>query len=315
MWDVVIDALKDSVTIFIWLFAVNFAFSFIENKIADKKAEGKAAVPLAAALGLLPQCGFSVIASERYSKRKITAGTLIAVFVATSDEAIPVFLASGEKFYLIFPVLIVKFVMAVLMGYIFDLVFKKTNAPLTDTRLSDRKTNDQSITQDTDESESNNTSSKKYIHLGCGCMHEKKHHDDNSKHEKLHDHLIHPLIHSLKTFSVVLILNLAFGFLVYFVTEERLSAFLQSNAYFSPLLAVVCGLIPNCAASVIVSDLYLAGRIPFGACLSGLTVNAGLGLTFLIKNEKSLKNKIIIIGYLVIGALLFGYIACLITGF
>lgn len=303
MWNVVLDALKDSAIIFIWLFAVNFAFSFIEDKIASKKTTGKGAVPLAAALGLLPQCGFSVIASERYSERKITAGTLIAVFVATSDEAIPVFLASGEKFYLIFPLLLTKFVIAVIMGYLFDLIFKKPNAPLPVPADNQNQPSE-------DEHE--------LVHCGCGChAHEHEHSGENvsEKHAKLHEHLIHPLTHSLKTFAVVLVLNIAFGFLVYFVTEERLSAFLQANAYFSPILAAVCGLIPNCAASVIVSDLYLAGRIPFGACLSGLTVNAGLGLTFLIKNEKSLKNKLLITFYLIIGALLFGYIACLITGF
>ena len=306
-YNVIIDSLIDTARLIPFLFAVHLLINFLEVRKTGKIKRGilqsRFAPLFGTGLALLPQCGFSVIASERYSERKITAGTLIAVFVATSDEAIPVFLASGEKFYLIFPLLLTKFVIAVIMGYLFDLIFKKANAP-----LPVHADNQNQPSEDEHE----------LVHCGCGChAHEHEHSGENvsEKHTKLHEHLIHPLTHSLKTFAVVLVLNIAFGFLVYFVTEERLSAFLQANAYFSPILAAVCGLIPNCAASVIVSDLYLAGRIPFGACLSGLTVNAGLGLTFLIKNEKSLKNKLLITFYLIIGALLFGYIACLITGF
>ena len=313
MQELLFDAFLDSVKIFIFVFAVNFIFSFFEDKISQKKlGKNYASVPLAAALGLLPQCCFSVVASDKYAKRKISAGTVIAVFIATSDEALPVFLSAGSKWYTILPMLGVKFLIAVIAGFLFDLLFSKVSAvnssfpEKTNAHVAERA-------NDSTPDEQN-----KNADCGCGC-HKHEHNIKNTEQSParlfVDRHIFHPLLHSIKAFAVILIINVAFALLIYFITEERLIGFLQTNRYLSPLISTIVGLIPNCASSVLISKLYLTGGISFGACLSGLTANAGLGLFYLFKTEKKVKNVLIITVYLITVSVLSGYLCCLITSF
>ena len=190
MSEVILDALLDSLKIFIFVFAFNFIFSFIGKKLAKNKIS----VPLGATLGLIPQCGFSVVAAERFKNKQLSAGTLLAVFIVTSDEAIPVMLTDFSKFYLVFPLLIIKFVLAIIVGYLTDLLFGKTfdNRPIEETDTTTERSD-------------------------CGCGH--KHNVDHDENGFLHEHILHPLIHAAKTFAVVLIFNLIF-FQKFFTTGK-----------------------------------------------------------------------------------------------
>lgn len=322
MWELLLDALLDSVKIFIFVFAVNFIFSFFEKKISQKKlGKNYASVPLAAALGLLPQCCFSVVASDKYAKRKISAGTVIAVFIATSDEAIPVFLSNASKWYEILPMLAAKFIFAIIAGYLFDLIFAK--ASIADGPQSPIKNEQKSAEETNDDINSA---------CLCGCHDHAHENNENitNEAEKFNDsspnknktarlfldnHVFHPLLHSLKTFVAVLIINVIFALLLYFITEARIVEFLRANKYLAPVVSTIVGLIPNCASSVLISKLYLSGGISFGACLSGLTANAGLGLFYLFKAEKNVKNVVTITAYLIFVSIAIGYLCCLITSF
>ena len=120
---------------------------------------------------------------------------------------------------------------------------------------------------------------------------------------------------SLKIVGLVFLLNLAFGFIVYFIGENNISAFLDFNKYLTPIFATLIGLIPNCASSIIITNLYVSSAISFGTLLSGLLVNAGMGLLIIFKRKDMLKDNLIVLLTLILVAIIFGYIASFIIGF
>ena len=134
--------------------------------------------------------------------------------------------------------------------------------------------------------------------IGC-CSHDL----DNHKHYNWK----HPLIHSLKIFAIILAVNIVMGTIIYFVGEDKISEFWTSNYVFQPLLAVVVGLIPNCAASVVLTELFMLGNLSFGSLVAGLSVNAGLAMLFLFKQNKPLKENILIVLFCILISLAFGY--------
>lgn len=301
MLEVITDAFFDSLKIFAFVFIINFIFSFFEEKISKASLQkNKAAVLIAALLGLLPQCGLSVAASEKYKKKLISPGTLLAIFIATSDEAIPVILSSPDKFYAIFPLLLIKLIIAVVAGYIFDFIFYEKN--------KNKDVNNNESTKIT-ETEIANYEKKTEKHT-CGCNHCASEHNTFVK-----EHIIHPFFHSIEVFVIILVFNLIFSLIVYFVTEEKLYTFLRSNAALAPLFSLLVGLIPNCASSVIISKLYITGSLSFGACISGLIANSGLGILVLFGKDCDIKNNLKIIAALLITGIISGYIICFIAGF
>lgn len=138
--------------------------------------------------------------------------------------------------------------------------------------------------------------------------------DDNSLHvvkccdSFTHNHIIHPLLDAIKVFFYALVINTIFGLIIYYVGEDKISTFLTSNYYISPILAMLVGLIPNCASSILLTTLFVNSSIPFGALLAGLLVNAGLGILYLFKNKNKLKVNIIIILIMVMVSITVGYI-------
>ncbi len=288
---VIEHALIDSLKVLTIVFVFYIVLSFIETKISKKLDKTNRFAPIfGGAAGLIPQCGISVVAADLYIKNHITTGTLLAVFIACSDEALPILLASNDKFYMVLPLIIIKFVVAVMVGYLFDFFTKKQLE-----KIHEHK---------------EHCHHQETIHIGC-CHHE----IDNEKESKFTKHLLHPLLHSIKLFIYVLIINLIFGLLIELIGEENLAIFLKTNQYLSPLFAVFLGLIPNCSSSIIISELYLLGGIGFGAALSGLSVNAGLGTLFILKNCKERKKALIIIISLILISLIIGYLTSLILHF
>lgn len=275
-------ALIDSLKVFVLVFILYFALSFVENYISKKLSSNNKVSPFfGSLLGLIPQCGISVAASDLYIKRKITVGTLVAVFLACSDEAIFILLAS-EKFLTVFPLLFIKLVVGFISGIMIDsFILRK-----------------QKLKKDNEEV------------VSCAHHHEHHHHDSKLKHN-----FKHTLLHSIEILIYVFIVNFIFGLLIELLGEAKLIIFLQNNKYLAPLFSSIIGVIPNCASSVVLSELYIINGLSFGALLSGLLMNAGLGLVYLFKKKENVKMNINIIVIMFIISLIIGYLTCLINGF
>lgn len=275
MWEVIWDAFKDTLIVLPFILVIYILIEFLENETSVTKSKKTLQGPLAplvgAATGLIPQCGFSVMAAKLYDRGLIRTGTIIAVFLATSDEALIILLGnsaiSPQAAMSIMPLILIKLGVAMLFGYLIN--FLLTEEPVRNVEpLSDHA-------HDTDHS------------FSCGREHEGK--------STLRVYLVDPLIHSLQVALYLLIVNLVFGFIVYGVGEEAISAGLIGGPYFQPFITAAVGLIPNCASSAIITQTYVAGGIMFGSCVAGLCTNAGLGLVVLLKNTKKLKRNILLI--------------------
>lgn len=293
MPDILLDSLIDSLKVLAVVLLINILLSFFEDKISKRlDKHNKLNTLYGAMCGLIPQCGISVVASDLYLKKHITMGTLVAIFLACSDEALPIMLASGERSALmVLPLLLLKLVIGFIAGFLIDCIISKRN----------QKVNEH-LAHCHDED--------KQIHVGC-CHHE----IDNDQENKWHKHLIHPILHSLKLFLYVFVINLIFGIIIALITEQGLINFMQTNKYIAPLFCTVVGLIPNCASSVVISEMFIIQGISFGSALAGLCVNAGLGLVVLFKKTERLKDNLLILSILVGVSLIVGYICCLIVGF
>ena len=330
------EALKDSLIILPFLFISYVLIEVIEffsaNKLEHSRLlSGRFSTLFGAGFGLIPQCGFSVVATDLFASHKIKIGTLVAVYIATSDEAVPVMLMHPNKALSLVALLAIKFVVAVVVGYAIELIFKKVNQKhllVSFTVDEGAKNKDSSAEQEVEPIEENvkneetaalsapaETASEKEHHHEHEEVHDESHHTGCCGHDintstrgaKAKIFILHPLIHTLKIFAFILIVNLALGGLVELVTEERLAAFLQSSMAFAPLLACLIGLIPNCAGSVVITELFVSGGLSFGATVAGLIVNAGIALVVLFRRNKNLKQNFAILGGLLLVGLVVGY--------
>lgn len=280
MSDVILDALIDSLKVLGVSIVIYILLSFVEDKISRLFVKHKNVSPLiGASTGLIPQCGISVVAADMYQKEHITAGALMAVFFACSDEAFPILLTNVNKMIYIIPLIILKFVFGCILGYIVDLILKRKNL--------------KEVTSE--------------IHVGC-CQHE----IDNKDEKPFHKHLLHPLVHSLKIWLYVFIINILFGIMVYCIGEESILSFLDSNVFLGPILAGIIGLVPNCASSVLMTELFIMDGLSFGALFTGLCVNAGLGVIYLLKFKKQRINALKMMLTLFIYSVCIGYVILLI---
>lgn len=275
--DIVLDALLDSLKVFPFLFLMYVLIEFLESRTNITKNKnilrGSLAPLLGAATGIVPQCGFSVMAAKLYDKKIIRTGTVLAVFLATSDEALIILLSSGSSAVAVMPLIAVKFAVAVGVGYLF-------NALLRRERLSELAEGEE-------------------VH-GTPCGH------DHVEDGKLRRYLLHPLLHSLEIFAYILIVNLAFGFAMHYA-EGAITSFLQGGYWFQPLIAGLVGLIPNCASSVLVTQSYVLGALSFGGMVAGLCANAGLGFVILFKNVREWKRNLALLAILYAVSVAVGY--------
>ncbi len=281
-WEIVqgvlLDALKDSTLVLVFVFLFHVLLSFIEDKLSNFLTKNRKLSPLFGSIfGIIPQCGTSVLAADLYIQKYISIGTLVAVFLSCSDEALIVLLTHpSEKTIMVLPLIASKFAIGFLIGIIMDFVFKKQEIVEHKEELKD---------------------------VTC----EPHHHDHD--HVKIHKHLIHPIVHSLEIFIFVFVINVGLGLLIAYVGETTFANFIVSNKYLSPLFTTVIGMIPNCVSSVLISELYMSSSLPFGALLAGLLMNAGLGMMVLLKNKSTIKNTLLIIAICFISSIVFGYLA------
>ena len=334
-WHVILHALIDTLKIAPILLAVYFLIEFLEYKrVMDfqksKLLKGKASPVFGSLFGSLPQCGFSVVSTDLFTKGAVSIGALLAVYVATSDEALPIMLSHGDKWAPLLGLIVGKIILGIAIGYLamwlYPRVFKNKKAYLETVSVASIKHNEHNHHEDHDhehneehdhehgsddehnhrdthheELEVSKHSQSKLMksekHIGC-CNHT----IENSKFD-----FKHPLLHCLKILAFILTINIIFGFIIHFVGEDKLAKLLAESSYLQPILAVLIGLIPNCASSVVITELYLLGGLSFGAILAGLCVNAGLGLMMLFRQDKNIKEVIFILSLLVIPSLLVGY--------
>lgn len=285
MLDIISDCLSDSLKMLPLIFLTYVIIELIERKADFAKngrfLTGKAAPVLGSLAGAFPQCGISVMSAKLYERGIIGVGTLLSVFIATSDEAFSILISSPQRLALI-PLLLIKIVIAVIVGEVANLIFHKKITP------EDEKFDHEEIcthchdhgTEDEDE-------------------HDDDHRETRSHAKKLwaKRYLLIPLIHSLQTFAYVLAVTLVFGVLFDdngLIGADKLSAFLDSSKYFAPFITSLIGLIPNCASSAVITSAYVRGAISFGAMTAGLISNAGVGLAILFKNTRKTKRNLLI---------------------
>lgn len=294
-WNVLIDALMDTVKVLPILFAVYYLIELFEYKRAgkiqkSKLLKGKASPIIGAGVGCVPQCGFSVVSTDLFSKGKLSVGALLAVYIATSDEALPLMIAEPKSLKWMLLLIAIKVVFAILVGYLsiglYKLFFKKQNK--VEMEEYDHSQHDENHEEDGE------------VSLHDGCCH---HHVETKSFDWLH-----PMLHCLKICGFILLINMLFGFITHiWVGEDRLLTFLNGSKYLQPVLAVLIGLIPNCASSVVLTELFLLDGLTFGTLLAGLCVNAGLGLVMLFKQSKNWKVNLFILLMLIIPSLALGY--------
>jgi len=303
-------SLIDSVKILPIILAVYLLIEFFEYKNSSKIATNKYlnkkySSVFGSLLGSVPQCGFSVVATDLYTKRKINVGALIAVYIATSDEAIPIMFSNVKSLKAIIPLIVVKIVIAIIIGFVaqilYDKIFKKQTVLVNKEMHEDKKHEHEKHSHEDHDHEHEENNEQLNLH-GC-CNHDIEHKKYDWK---------HPVMHCVKIFITILIINIVFGCIIEFgfKGEQNLSKFLSKNGVYAiqPLLAMLIGFIPNCASSVVLTELYLIDGLSFGALVAGLIVNAGLGLILLLKNNKRIKENIFIVLTLVITSLAFGYL-------
>ena len=316
-WEVILDALKDTAILFPFLFVMYILIEVLEHNTSAGKPNralaGKCAPILGSALGTVPMCGFSVMAAKLYRNRHITLGTLLAVFIATSDEALLVLLTTPalmplDKVYSILAMAGVKFVLGFAVGYLADVLFTRRKAvqplpaPCEHGEIPEEE-HDEHMHENADEHVHT-----EHVH---GHAHEGHEHYDACKHvhkSRVNVYLVSPVLHALQVAAFVLLVNLAFGFLFYFVGEEKVVAFLQAGKWIQPLLCSLIGLVPNCASSVILAETFAVGGIEFGSCMAGLVTNAGLGILVLFRNKKGVKSAALIALFMYLFGVAVGYV-------
>ncbi len=281
IWEALLDTLLDGVKLLPFLFLAYLAIELLEKKMEEKSVSfvnraGRWGPAVGGLLGILPQCGFSAAASNLFAGGVISAGTLLAVFLSTSDEMLPIFLSQQVDPIFIGKVLLYKAASGILVGLLADLLLRRVFRP------------------------------EKTIHEICeqeGC-----HCEDGVFKSALR--------HTLKIFVFLLAVTFVLNTAVDLVGQERLAGFLLNKPVVGEMLSALLGLIPNCAGSVVITQLYLQGGMTVGALLSGLLVNSGVGLLVLFRmNRRHMKENLLLLLVLYVSGVALGLLGGLLPIF
>lgn len=287
--DILLDTVLDCLRLLPFLiiaFLLIEALEHYSSEFSKKALEkvGKAGPIIGALCGCVPQCGFSVLAANLFAGGVISPGTLVAVFLSTSDEAIIILLGSPGSLNKIGALMAAKIVIAIAAGYLTDLVFAKhIMEPRRAGELCDN----------------------------CGC-HDHEEEDEHGKHEGLHHVLLPALRHTVQILIYLFIFLLILNAATEWIGEDAFSRFLLVDSVFQPFLAAIIGFIPNCAASVMLTQLYLNGVLSFSSVIAGLCTGAGAGLLVLLRVNKHRKESIKIIALMYVYAVAAGVLLFLI---
>ena len=256
--DILKDTLLDTIKLIPFLFVAFLIIELIEHKISNKnekilKKAGRFGPVLGGLLGAIPQCGFSVLASNLYVTRIISLGTLISIYLSTSDEMLPILLSNGTAISKVIIILLIKVIVGIICGFLIDLFIRK------------------------------------------------KEHEDYHICECEESIIKSSIIHTGKTLIFIFLVTLVLNTLFSFVNQEFIgSIFLKGNV-FAPIISSLIGLVPNCASSIIITELYLNNVITLGTCIGGLLTGSGIGILVLFKTNKNVKEniKILLLIYLI----------------
>ena len=260
MLEIIEHTLLDSVKLIPFLFITYLLMEFLEHKTSKKmqktiEKSGKYGPLLGGLLGLVPQCGFSVMATNLYMGKIITLGTLISIYLTTSDEMIPILISENVHISVIFKILAVKLLIGVIAGIIIDVIFSKLNKK-----------------EETHEEQHE------------FCEHEHCHCEEGIFKSALR--------HTVSIFIFIVIITFILNLVIHSIGEDTLSNLIMNNRILGPAIAGLIGLIPNCASSVIISQLYIENVITASIMIAGLLVNAGVGLLVLFRVNRNLKENI-----------------------
>ena len=260
-----LHAVKHSLKLFPFLFLIYLVLEAVEHskrvQAWNKKiTEGKFAPLIAGGVGLIPECGFSVMSAGLYSKGVIALGTLFTVFLVTSDEGLPVLLASPQTAKVVLPVMAIKFVYGVGVGFLLNYVFRH--------RARAR------LEQDEEHE-----------------FHE--HHCIEQSNVKVY--LLNPLLRALKILAFIFVVSFVMELITDWIGEDRLIAFLGQREFLQLFVAPVVGMIPGCGSSIVIATAYQDGILSFAAMVAGLAVNSGIGLMVLFRQNKNLKENLFIL--------------------
>ncbi len=264
MLEVLFDTLMDGIKLLPFLFVTYFIMEYLEHKTSQKAKtvitkSGRFGPLLGGALGIVPQCGFSAASASLYAGKIITLGTLIAIFLSTSDEMIPILISEAAPLPIILKILLVKFIIGVIAGFVIDFIIRI---------IKKEKTQDSHA-----------------IHALCKQEHC---HCENSI-------LMSSIKHTLSIFVFILIISLLFNGMIYFIGEDTLANFVQNKPILGPMFASLIGLIPNCASSVILTKLFLSNVIGVSTMIAGLLTGAGAGVLILFRVNKNWKENLSIL--------------------
>ena len=272
MFDCILDGLLDSLKLLPYLFITFIILEFIEHKINKKTqktiAKYKNVGPIIGGIfGGFPQCGFSAMGANLYTSKVITMGTLIAIFLSTSDEMIPVMLSENVNIGLIFKIILFKVIIGIVVGLIVDFIFKSN-------------VNSEGIEE---------LCNDEHCHCKNGIFKSS-------------------LIHTFKTTLFILIANILINIAIYFIGTESISNLLNSNNIIVYFLASLIGLIPNCAASIVLTEVFVSGLVSIGVTISGLLTGSGIGILLLFKSNKNLKENLKILSIIYFVGVFIGFI-------
>ena len=277
IFEVILESVLHSLKILPFLFVAFLVIEFLEHKAQDKikhlfTRAGAFGPMVATVLGCVPQCGFSVMSANLYSSGIITLGALVAVFLATSDEAIILLAAAQNGSFEICKLLVTKIIIALFFGYLIYFIEKKGHKHHHHHHSHDLCEQDH-----------------------CGCEEDGK--------------ILRPaLIHTVKVFGFLLLFTVIIDLFVTFIGTDALSHLLLSDSIFQPFLSAIIGFIPNCASSVLLTQLYIEGTLTFGSLIAGLCTNAGAGLLVLFRNKAKFKENFKILAILYACAVIPGII-------
>lgn len=257
MKEILMDTIMDSLKLLPFLFVAFLIIELLEHKINNQKivAKSKKIGPLIGSLlGAVPQCGFSASITNLYATRIVTLGTLIAVYLSTSDEMLPIMLSENVEFSKILSIILLKVIIGMIAGFIIDFFLRK----------------------------------KEEVDIKDMCEHEHCHCEKGI--------FVSALKHTISIlafiFVITLLLNMGFEYL----GEDNIQKLFMKDSLLSPFIASLIGLIPNCGASVVVTELYLNNAITFGSCMAGLLTGSGIGILILFRINKNLKENLRILG-------------------
>ena len=279
MTDLLLDALIDTLKLLPYLLVTFLLLEYLEHKLSKKNekilTKNKKYGPIVGGLlGGLPQCGFSAMASNLFSSRVITIGTVIAVFLSTSDEMLPIMIGEQMNILSILEIIAFKVLIGIIVGLVVDIIYNK-----------------------------NHKNAHHEIHSMCEEEHCECEHDGI---------VLSSIKHTIKIGFFILVANIIIGLLMYYISEDKLSHMLLHKNILTYFLSSLIGLIPNCASSVIITELYLSNLITLGNLLSGLLTGSGLGILLLFRTNKNLKENVTILSIVYFVGVIIGIIVDLV---